>query len=250
MWATAGILLLAWVGVAAGVNAAGSGDVKDARAQAAKEIRFYQVVAGELSGSELGPANRLARDLKEASADKLVAFQGDSNRYGGITIELGFDPFDGVDCSECGPLDGEVISNVEAVKIGNLSEVIQSIQAEIPTQGEESGPPAAIWLLWIISFPTYAGFMYIKHHRSIEAKYRDFSDERQLIGQLREAQHGLPPGNQEWLALDQLADNLQEQIDARVSYTKSKAQKVRISTLTQEATSVLEDIEAGNKALD
>ena len=249
-WGAAGATLLAWVALAAGLNAGTNSEVKEARSQAAKETRFYQVVAGELSGSEPGPANRLARDLRETPVERLSSFQGDSNRYGGISEELGFDPFNGVDCQECGFLDPDVIENTEQVKNGDLPTVLEEIQDEVPVQDDTPGPPAFLWFLWIISYPIYAGYVFVKDRRSVEARYRDFAEERSLIGQLREAQHALPPGSQDWNALDQLADNLQEQIEQRVSYRQSKTQRIKIDTLTDEASSVLDDIAAGNRELD
>jgi len=249
-WAFVGMLFLAWSGVVFGVNAAERDRAKEARAHAQKIEHFYQVVDGEISGSESGPANKLARDLKALPADQLEEFRGDSNRYGGIAGELGFDPFDGINCSECGPLDQEVIENVQTVKDGGLEQVLEGIESGIPTPNEAPRPPTFMWLLWLFSLPIAAGVVYLQKQRSEEDRYRGFPEERRLLAQLREAKGELPPGNKEWLALDQLADRLQEQIDMRVSYKKSKTQEMKLDALTQEASSALEDIAAGNKALD
>lgn len=250
IWAAAGALLLAWFGLAAGVNAGTNDEVKDAIAQQGKAEHFYRVVAGDISGQEPGPANRLARDLRELSEEEIISFAGDNNRYGGISEELGFDPFNGVDCSECGPLDTQVIFDVQAVKDGDLEGVLDRLESEVPKPDEMSGPPLLLWFLWFVSFPVTVGIKYVQRQRSEEDKYRDFPDERELLAQLREAKSELPPGHQEWLALDQLADQLQEQIDLRVSYKHRKTKEMKLEALTQEASSRLEEIEAGNKTLE
>jgi hypothetical protein len=163
---------------------------------------------------------------------------------------LGFDPFDGVDCSECGPLDQEVIENVQAIKDGELEQVLEEIESGIPASNEASGPPTFVWLLWLFSLPITASVMYLQKLKSEEDRYKGFPEERQLLAQLHAAKNELPPGHKEWLALDELADRLQEQIDMRVSYKKSKTQAMKLEALTQEASNALEAIAAGNKELE
>lgn len=250
IWAIAGMLLFAWLVFAAGVNAGARDKAEEKIEQNLKLEHFYRVVAGETSGQESGPANKLARDLKDLEATALNSFVGDSNRYGGITEDLGFDPFNGVDCSECGPLDRQVVEDVEQIKAGNLAVVIVRIQSEEVLEDEMPGLPGLLWVLWIVSLPAAGAVIYVRRMRSEGARYRDFPEERKLLAQLHEAKNELPPGHREWLALDELADRLREQIDMRASYKKSKTQQMKLETLTQEANNALDAIAAGNETLD
>lgn len=249
VWLIAGALLFAWSGVSAGSNSAERNRAKDETAQLAKQEHFYRVVAGELSGNEPGPANKLARDLHDLPVEQIDTFTGDSNRYGGITEDLGFDPFNGVDCSECGPLDYEIALDVIAIKTDQLERVVDDLHAEVKPADTTSGPPTFAWFLWFFSLPTYVGVMYVRQRRGEERKYREFPEERHLLGELRDAQAELPQGPL-WDELERLSFRLQEQIETRVEYSKSKTQTMKLESLMQEGSDALEAIAAGNQTLD
>lgn len=245
-WLIAGVLLFTWSGIAAGRNAAEKDRVKDESAQIEKREHFYRVIAGELPGSEPGPANKLARDLRDLPEDEIDSFTGDSNRYGGITDDLGFDPFNGLDCHECGPLDRSVVDDVEEIKNGDLDEVMDHYAVDPADTG--SGPSKLIYFLWIISLPAFAGYLFVRNRRAEETKYREFVDERRLIGKLREASHELSPGNRQ--SIEDLADKLQSEIDTRVTFGQTKARQMKLEALIDEAGEVLGAIEAGNRTLN
>lgn len=248
IWALAGGLLLAWFGFAAGVNAGTEDQFSDDVAQMEKVEHFYRVVNGDLSGQEPGPVNKLARDLRELSADRVLDFTGDSNRYGGITSDLGFDPFNGVDCSECGQLDTQIVLDVLAIKEGELDSVLERLESEIDQPSTLAEPPDVLWILWILSLPAGVGFLYVRRRRGEESRYREFLGERTLVHELREAGRDLSD-EERWRAAH-LADQLEAQIEMRVQYRQSKAQEMKLDGLQKEASDALEAIAAGNKELD
>lgn len=244
-WIAAAALLATWSGVAAGHNAQTSDRYDHQTAQLAKREHFYRVIAGKDSGEDPGPANRLARDLRDLSEDEVYNFEGDTNRYGGITEELGFDPFSGSRCDECGPLDNKLERDIALIKEGKLDAALQ-LHAVQPASHMD-GAPVFIWVLWLLSFPTYAAVVVIREKRGEEARYRDFTNERELVGELREAAKGLPEA-QRW-ETQHLADQLEAQIEERISYSKSKSTQMKLEHLTLEAQNAKEAIEAGNKQL-
>lgn len=95
----------------------------------AAERHFWRAVAGEESTSAASVENQLAQDLASTPKSELGSFRGDSNRYGGITDAIGFDPFNGSgqNCSECGPLKESVRSRVALAKSGQVGQVIASV---------------------------------------------------------------------------------------------------------------------------
>lgn len=248
LWAVAGVLLLAWLIFATAANAGAEDRVSEEIALQEKEERFYRVVAGDLPGSETNQLNKLAKDLRDLEAEDLATFSGDSNRYGGIEDELGFDPFDGQGCNECGHLDQEVIANVEIIKNGGLDEVVTQLENEVDDPTTISEPPGFLWILWWLSLPLGVGFLYVRDRRNVEARYREFSQERRLLGELQEVRGEL--SERDRVTIDALADRLQAQIDTRVNYSKSKEQQMRLERLVEEATDALEAIAAGNQTLD
>lgn len=250
VWVIAGVLLLAWFTFAVGVNAANEDQASDEISQVEKRERFYRVVSGEISGDAPGPLNRLARDLRELPTEDVGSFAGDNNRYGGISEELGFDPFNSPDCSECGPLDSDVIADVVTIKQGGIDEVIENLFESVEPADTLSGPPDFLWLIWLLALPIEVGAFYISQRRSEEDKYRDFAEERKLISELQMTKGDFLPNSREWRELDSLESRLKEQIETRVSYRKSKTQAMKIDYLTSEANSALEAIAAGNKELD
>lgn len=250
IWLSVGALLLAWFGFSTGVNAGTRDRASEELAQEQKVEHFYRVVSGELTGSESGPANKLARDLRELPFEDLDTFMGDSNRYGGISDDLGFDPFDGVDCSECGRLDSEVILYVQEVKNGNLNLVIQELAEGVEEADLMSRPGSGIVFLWVLSLPVGIGILYVLGRRSEESRYREFSTERRLVSELREARSELPPGTSDADVLDAMIVRLEDQIEMRVNYKKSKTQEMKLDHLMKEANATLGAITAGNRTLD
>lgn len=243
------MFLFAWLGFVAGANSKERERVQDAQALLSKREHFYLVIAGRSPGAEPGPANRLARDLRDLPVEDVSTFTGDSNRYGGITSELGFDPFDGVDCSECGRLDGDVVYDTVEIKNGNIDTILSNHEAHIEPADTRPSPGGYIFFLWVLALPAYAGVVYVMQSRHTEETYKEFSRERTLIRELREAQeHDIPDYERKRLQL--LADALEGQIETRVSYSKTKTQKMEIEQLAGEAETALDAITVGNETLN
>lgn len=255
-WGAIAVVLSVWA-IVAGVSSHNENARANEQRAAATEVEhFYLVVAGERSGAEPGPANKLARDLRDLtvpSGDTYEAavsrFRGDSNRYGGITRDLGFDPFEGPNCSECGPLDVAVQENVVVIHNGGIDTVIEEIEAGIPDDEPISGPPLWLWIALLMSLPTYLVIDAVRVKRQEEGRYRELSTEKQLLADLRGMQKELPPGGDRDL-LTGLADRLEAQMDMRVSYRGKKKTDMKLQALVGEATSTLESIEAGNRELN
>jgi hypothetical protein len=254
-WLVLLVVLVVWTLVATISGHNENSRASEQRVAAAKVEHFYLVVAGERSGSEPGPGNKLARDLRDlhipvgsSYVREVQAFRGDSNRYGGVTRDLGFDPFEGPNCQECGPLDFSVQDTVIAVKGGGIDAVIAEIESGIVEEDPISAPPLLLWFLWILSFPSFVAVTYIHTKRREESRYRDFSHERGLIADLKEARAQLP-ASAERDRIDILIDGLQSQIDTRVNYAQVKKRDMRLDALVTDATEALGGIEAGNREL-
>lgn len=134
-------------------------DATDAQEAARSEAHFWRVVAGAESGSPTVDV-LLARDLRGLSASQVERFRGDSNRYGGITDAIGYDPFDetGLDCFECGPLDVYTKDNLALIRQGGLDQVLQDTEVPSPDQGltlTPAGMSTMSWvaLLWMVGGP-------------------------------------------------------------------------------------------------
>lgn len=249
-WIIAATVLVAWTGGARVYTSQEESRVADQVAQVEREVRFYQIVAGQEAGGPT-PADKLARDLSQIEDPFSVGdFKGDSNRYAGITESLGFDPFvDGDNCPECGVLDNEVAVRVIQVKEGGLDGVLAELQMPIAEAKSQSGPPTWLLVIWVLSLPTYVVVMYTRLRKSEEIKWREVASEKDLVGELRKAQHELPPGSDQWNALDNLADELEDQMARRLQYRDTKARAIRLQYLTEEATATLEALEEGNRQL-
>ncbi len=255
VWAILAVGLLGWTGAGALSGRHADSRAAEQYAAVAKVEHFYLVIAGERSGVEPGPGNKLARDLRDlhvpdgsSYAVQIRLFRGDSNRYGGVTRDLGFDPFEGPNCSECGPLDFNVQETVIAVKNGGIDAVVDELESTVEIEEPISGPPASLWGLWLASFPIYVGATYFMRRRQEESRYRELAQESALLSQIREMEKELPPGDQRYV-LSNLASRLEEQMELRVAYRGKKKTDMRLDALVNEATAALESIEAGNREL-
>lgn len=244
-WATVGFLLLVWFVFALGTNAGGDSEYEKQVAAAAKQEQFWRIVAGDGRGPE-GALNKLAMDLREMEVEDLYSFRGDSNRYGGISGELGFDPFNGVNCSECGPLDPEVIETTVRVKNGELSEVLIALQPEKPEPPD--GPSYALWFVWFLGWPVVLGVPYVMHKREVERRYADYSLEMGLVRTLNEAAEEADWQQQE--QLQRLSHGIQDTVERRIEYGESASRSLRLEELMREAQETLDAMNEGNRALD
>lgn len=144
------------------VSAIDRNDAQERAEVAQQEAHFWQVVAGEAPGSSPTVDNRLARDLSEilGDTDAINDFRGSSNLYGGISSEIGFDPFDGTgqSCVECGPLDQEVRENLALIDAGRLEDVLTPLDVDVPSTGLEFTPfgwsvSSSLLVLWLLGGP-------------------------------------------------------------------------------------------------
>jgi hypothetical protein len=127
---------------------------------AQNETQFWRVVAGEAGDTSPTVDVLLARDLRSLSASDVEQFRGDSNRYGGITDAIGYDPFDetGLNCFECGPLDPYTKRNLTLIRQGNIDQVVAALEVEGPDEGLTLTPGGVSFLsyfaaLWIVGGP-------------------------------------------------------------------------------------------------
>ena len=255
-WGVGAVVLSVWA-IMAGVSSHNeNARANEQRAAATKVEHFYLVVAGERSGAEPGPANKLARDLRDLNvpsgdtfAATLSRFRGDSNRYGGVTRELGFDPFEGPNCSECGPLDVAVQENVVVIHNGGIDTVIGEIEAGLVHEGPMKGPEVWLWLVWLMWLPSYLVFDAIRVKRREESRFREFGTERALLRQVQEIRGALPPSDPRQGGLEQLSRRLEAQMNKRVTFAGQKKQDMRLEALTAELEAAVDSIEAGNREL-
>lgn len=131
---------------------------EDQTEQIATERHFWNAIAGNESVSAATVENQLAIDL--AAADDLSSFRGDSNRYGGITDAIGFDPFNGagLNCSECGPLKADVQAKAELARSGKVSQVISSVEATPDTSTVSLTPWGMGFLTYLVALWVLIGY--------------------------------------------------------------------------------------------
>lgn len=181
----AAVVLLALGGTAAAVQAIDNNQAEQAQQVSEKEAHFWQIVAGAGSGSSPTVDVLLARDLQGLSAAQVDDFRGNSNRYGGITDAIGFDPFDetGLDCFECGPLDQGTKDNLALIRSGNLDAVINKTVVEAPDDGMTLTPfglsiPTTIIIFWMVGGPLslMGAHYWAKYNSSSTYSVRRFGD--------------------------------------------------------------------------
>lgn len=107
----------------------------------------YQIIAGQRDSDSADTSVTLAYDLRKVLGPTdpqarslpfdIVHFDGNNNSYGGITKQLGYNPFagNGQGCSECGPLSASFKAKLLLIKRGQVGTVIE--------QETPSAPPAA-----------------------------------------------------------------------------------------------------------
>lgn len=247
LWAVIGLLLLFWLGSSAISNHNTRSDYKRAQKHAQVMDHFWQVVAGKDPGQEETVTNKLGRDLRVLTPQGLFLFRGDSNVYGGISSEMGFDPFNGPNCSECGPLDPDIIAQAIKVKDGGLKQVIAREQP--PKPHLTGGPAAFSFVLWVLALPIMFAAISLGHNRAQGQRYKDMSGEVGLVHQMDKALEGTFDNPQDRADLQVLRNKLMDQIDTRVKYGQRAKQTMQLDRLKQEATDSLSSIEQGNKTL-
>lgn len=254
-WAAVLALLLVWL-VVAGVSGAASNrsyesELREAQARAS----FYLVVAGERSPRVGQVEDKLGGHLNQIPADRLGDFQGDSNRYGGITEALGVDPFTGECGTECGHLTPDFQEKIEIVKAGGADAVIEG---ERPEQegGLSSSVPLILIVLWLATgVAAYLLLMVriraarVGQQQSLREAY---PDECREIDRLDAVMKALPPGGRQYDELQRLRDGIEMGLRRRLdpSVVDDHLSEARLERLMVEAGKTLRAVEEGNRVLD
>lgn len=256
IWASAGTGVVAALGIMFGATVAHNGSIHNQIQQAHARQHFWAVVAGRDAPDEFTVANKLGSDLRllvgpvDGNATRLppplTSFRGDPNAYGGITDEIGVDPFvSGGGCNECGPLTGYMQAGLLDVKRGHVDEVIAAAK---PSVHERS----AAWMLWVLvvyalTFPLYVVAMRLpaaRRQRSLEAQY---PNEAKMVERLDRAIGQLPPGTREYEDFSRMRERLQRELAMRVSDgTDDTVSERRLQKTKQEASRMIEAMEEGN----
>jgi hypothetical protein len=156
-WIFAALLLFGFTrGIGDVVN---HSDTDHKIAQSHKAQHFWDVVAGNSAGNEPTPGNKLARDIRSLDDATINSFRGNSNAYGGVVEEIGFDPFNesGLNCFECGPLSDSVKHNLVLVHSGQASVVTASL--EVPKDASYHVTPLdwsvsrTLLITWMVGGP-------------------------------------------------------------------------------------------------
>lgn len=150
-------------------------------ASAARQEQFWTEVAGPTARQSVGA--RFARDIRELRGSQVDTFRGNSNTYGGVVDEIGFDPFDrtGLNCDECGPLSGDTRTRLASVQGGGLSSVLTDIHVD-PLVGYEFTPfgwpvLSVLTLTWVLGGPPTLAVAHLKLRTTRPSAYvRNFGD--------------------------------------------------------------------------
>ncbi|MDB5178765.1 MAG: hypothetical protein JWN01_708 [Patescibacteria group bacterium] len=133
VWAAVVAALLVLVGVAGATEYSQHREQRQAAIYAHNRTEFWKVIAGVGQSGRNSADITLAEDLRKAlgpvgSNAPLPAairdFQGDANLYGGVTSDLGFNPFAGNQCRECGSLTPSVQSKLLQIKHGGVERIV------------------------------------------------------------------------------------------------------------------------------
>ncbi len=98
------------------------------------QVQFWRSIAGYThSGDSVD--DRLAQDLRGILDDPeaIQNFNGSPDLYGGIIDAIGYDPFSGANCSECGPLRGDVKDNLDLIRQGKINQVVTQTKVNYNT---------------------------------------------------------------------------------------------------------------------
>jgi hypothetical protein len=251
-WATACVALLVWT-VGAGI--AGSVQTRHyhhAQEQVAVQTHFYRVIAGQ-DAVGVHVNDTLASDLRSTPKDKLPLFQGTSNQYGGITAEIGVNPFDNTCGVECGRLVPSVLQNVERARDGHPPTI-------------RAAKHVTSWLLPFALFVAvviggillgFAGTLTKWQRRrsaqqSLRAAYPEECrtlDRLQHQMDLLSVHHMTPREQARYAQLAEMHDGIEAALKMRIDpdSVDDQISEARADKLLTEASQVLAAVEAGNE---
>lgn len=217
-----------------------NGDLQEANARA----RLYASAGGaELSVPSV--ERKLGADIYayvRAHNGQLDGFRGDSNRYGGISDAIGEDPFDGVNCSECGPLKAEWETNLEQTALGKAatSELID--MPDKPSSWYQT--IGTLLVLWLLVLPVlFVGSRYWRWRREQKTTSTYSLEDHRLLNSLNR-QLGEGRDDPE---LNELRLGLQQALRERATAGEDEKNEMLIERLKTEARDRLDALEAGNR---
>ncbi len=159
---------------------------QQAAAEADVRADFYRIIAGQESPGDSGVKTRLAEDLRELlgetnpSATSLPKTVEDfdiatSNRYRGISDELGVDPFASAStCTECGQLSAEFKAKLLQIKKGQVEALISSEAVTVDTSLHLTpfgvSGLSELGLIWLLGGPLSLALA----HRWANARENDY----------------------------------------------------------------------------
>lgn len=188
------------LGVASVINVASHVGVDESNGAISEEIGFWNSVA---TGGSNSPSveNRLARDLAvrlgpvqpgvNELPDEIVDFRGSSNAYGGITEEIGFNPFTNQGCDECGPLNDEALNSLLLIKQDRLGLVVDELEDGIGSTSWRVSDDAPLYVLpllygagagLMVGLPALPGWW--RRRQEEERMRRHFPEQMELIDEI------------------------------------------------------------------
>lgn len=243
VWAVIAAVLLVWLAVAAISSASASHSYHNQVSHAQTRDHFWQVVTGKADGSEPTVDDTLALDLQQLKTTKQIdSFQGDSNRYGGITDALGVDPFDDSCGSECGHLTSYMRSTLEKVQAGG--EVAPETVAK---PSSSTGTPELLFVLWLLAGAGLVAWPFVKRHREANTLKSSYRDESHLMDKADELLKELPAADPRYDEIKLLRTRLEQGLERRLDRGTDDG---RVDAVVRELQASLAAVEAGNKTLD
>lgn len=253
IWGLAGgVVAMIFVAVILVASVHNSG-VNSANHQIEARHHFWQVVAGQTTPSAPTVDNKLALDLRVAlhsrnPSQAINNFTGNSNEYGGITDQIGVDPFSGQSCHECGPLSSYMKDRLGEIRNGNVAEVVAT---DKPTGHKYS--TSWVWILalvWLISLPLMLYFPTLTRRHKLKSVEEVFPEDGRMIDKLDKAMRELPPGDPQYNEFRDLRDKLDAALNRQLVSTKDEVAKTRRKELAEQARVSIAAYEEGNKYLN
>lgn len=246
LYIAATIVLIVFLVAGTVVNSVYSSGYSHDQQVAATRAHFWLVVGGQDQGDQPTAADRLAKDLHELPRSQIRSFRGNSNTYGGVSIDLGEDPFTGFCGHECGPLTNEMVAKTRDARSGRASRVIASEVPEAPQH-----IPTPWWFLgvWLLAGLLIPAWPYIQQWRHESALRHAAPEEARLLEQLTDTVRALPMADPRRAELLLLRNKLESALERRSNIGTSQID-YRINDLLTEARSSLEAYEAGNQAIE
>ena len=262
-WVLGALFVLLAVALISGAVA--SHNYGNAKQGYAHRTHFYEVVAGKITDLQPTVDDTLASDLSKISVSRLADFRGDSNRYGGVSSDLGVKVF--ADCGgDCGALTDQMIQNVTDAKNGNVSAALGSNR---PSKASSSltGIALVAIVLWLAIAGLGLASPMLRRRKRHEKLRRAYPDECGTIDRLNAAMDAIAPGKIDLMSrrqatisrgqydeLKRMRDGIEEALQVRIdpTFASSSPQLAsrQVEKLMTEASLTLKSVETGNTTAD